>query len=62
MKVHKQGGDVRKWFGLFDEDRNLRLDLGELSKVLLHAGVRLGEREIKGVMRLLDRSGNGKIS
>jgi Ca2+-binding EF-hand superfamily protein len=34
----------------------------ELSAVLHHAGIKLGEKEVKSVFRLLDRSGNGRIS
>ena len=62
MKVTNAGGGVRKWFGLFDADRNLRLDMKELNSVLHHAGIKLGEREVKSIFRLLDRSGNGMIS
>ena len=34
----------------------------ELSKVLLHAGLKLPEKELQSVFRLLDQGGNGKVS
>jgi Ca2+-binding EF-hand superfamily protein len=61
-KVRERGEDVRKWFSMFDADRNSRLDHDELAKVLLHAGVRLPERDLKRVYNLLDGSGDGRVS
>lgn len=53
---------MRKWFSLFDADRNCRLDLQELSAVLQHAGLRLSARELPRVFRLLDTSGDGRLA
>ena len=61
-KARRGGEDVRKWFSLFDADRNCRLDQQELSGVLQHAGLRLSARELPQIFRLLDTSGDGRLS
>jgi hypothetical protein len=61
-RARKQGGDVRKWFQLFDSDKSKSLDQTELSDVLQHAGIRLPEKEVAKICRLLDRNGDGSIS
>ena len=61
-KARKTGEDVRKWFSLFDADKNNTLDERELSNVLQHAGVRLGQKDLSKVFRLLDYDGNGRLA
>ena len=61
-KVADQGGDVRAWFKLFDRDKNGRLDRKELGQVLRQAGARPGEQELDSVFRLLDTSGDGRVT
>lgn len=61
-KAKKQGENVRNWFGLFDADKSRSLDLGELAKVLQHAGVRLPEADVAQLFRLLDKNNDKTVS
>ena len=61
-KAKKQGQSVRDWFILFDSDRSKNLDIQELTRVLQHAGVRLPQADVAQLFRLLDASGDGKVS
>lgn len=61
-KAIAQGADVRAWFRLFDKDKDNRLDLAELEEVLRQANARPGKTELAYVFRLLDTSGDGRVT
>lgn len=50
----KKADDVRKWFNLFDNDKKGSLNLDQLNSVLKHAGLRLPEKDLEIIFKLLD--------
>lgn len=62
-KVERQaGGDISKWFRLFDSDRNNRLSKVELSAVLRQAGVYVSGKDLDTLLGVIDLSGDGIVT
>jgi len=61
MKLRESSSDIRKWFKVFDTDKNNKLSQDELANVIKQAGARVPERELSQLFKLLDKSGDGYL-
>ena len=53
--------EIRKWFNLFDKNKDSRLDKNELSEIMKHAGVYVNENDLNLVMKVLDLDKSGIV-
>lgn len=61
----QHGGDWRKCFDKYDTDRDGRINADEVHQLLAEAGIGnwwTRENWVKGVMKAMDTSADGKIS
>ena len=54
--------EIRKCFRVFDHDGNGFISADELKYMMGFTGLPIGEEEVDGILKSLDRNGDGKLN
>lgn len=62
MKETDEEEELREAFKVFDQDRNGFISASELRHIMLNLGEKLSDEEVKAMMSVADKDGDGKIN